>query len=193
MSYDELEAAGLFGLADAIHKKGVDIDRPYAITRIRGAIVDSLRQADYLSRRARTRVRSVEQFDDDEEAANALSISVEAVKQIRSENVRVISSEEVGGAEEFDSQDETIPPIEEILDSKRQHEWLYERVNTLPDLTDKERAALQLDLTGEQQKDIATEIGVCPARVSQLIKQAKTKLKVLATTSNNDQPQQAAA
>src|SRR5258708_29989904 len=82
---DDLLAAGVFGLVDALRKsadRGPAFDW-YARIRIRGAVVDELRAQDWLTRRARTRIEraqakgelggvSVVGFDDLPEAqANA--------------------------------------------------------------------------------------------------------------------------
>src|SRR5258708_18055324 len=55
---DDLLAAGVFGLVDALRKsadRGPAFDW-YARIRIRGAVVDELRAQDWLTRRARTRI-----------------------------------------------------------------------------------------------------------------------------------------
>ncbi len=58
---DDLVAAGAFGLIDAL-RKGGDTRGPafewYARVRIRGAILDELRTQDWLTRRARNRVKA---------------------------------------------------------------------------------------------------------------------------------------
>ena len=60
----DLVSYGMFGLIDAIEK--FDIDRnikfeTYAITRIKGAIIDELRAIDWVPRSVRAKARSVEQ------------------------------------------------------------------------------------------------------------------------------------
>ncbi|MGH9114910.1 MAG: RNA polymerase sigma factor WhiG [Acidimicrobiales bacterium] len=60
----DLVSYGMFGLIDAIEK--FDTDRnikfeTYAITRIKGSIIDELRSIDWVPRSVRTKARSVEQ------------------------------------------------------------------------------------------------------------------------------------
>lgn len=60
---DDLISYGMFGLMDAIEKfdldKGVKFET-YAVTRIRGAIIDELRDLDWVPRSIRSKAREVE-------------------------------------------------------------------------------------------------------------------------------------
>lgn len=60
---DDLISYGMFGLMDAIQKfdldRGVKFDT-YAVTRIRGAIIDELRDLDWVPRSIRSKAREVE-------------------------------------------------------------------------------------------------------------------------------------
>lgn len=63
VEYDDLVGFGQFGLLDAINKydcsKGVKF-KTYAVTRIRGAIFDELRQLDWVPRSVRQKTREIE-------------------------------------------------------------------------------------------------------------------------------------
>ena len=63
VEYDDLVGFGQFGLLDAISKydpvKGVKF-KTYAVTRIRGAIFDELRQLDWVPRSVRQKSREIE-------------------------------------------------------------------------------------------------------------------------------------
>ena len=63
MEFDDLVGFGQFGLLDAISKydleKGVKF-KTYAVTRIRGAIFDELRQLDWVPRSVRQKSREIE-------------------------------------------------------------------------------------------------------------------------------------
>ena len=92
----DLVSYGMFGLIDAIEK--FDTDRnikfeTYAITRIKGAIIDELRSIDWVPRSVRAKARAVEQAyatleaslgraPSDAEVASALQISESELQQI---------------------------------------------------------------------------------------------------------------
>jgi RNA polymerase sigma factor FliA len=92
----DLVSYGMFGLIDAIEK--FDTDRQikfetYAITRIKGAIIDELRSIDWVPRSVRAKARAVEQAyasleaslgraPSDEEVATELQISEGELQQI---------------------------------------------------------------------------------------------------------------
>lgn len=68
---DDLTSYGVFGLIDAIHKfdldKGVKFET-YAITRIKGAIIDELRGQDRVPRSVRSKVRTLDRATSELEA-----------------------------------------------------------------------------------------------------------------------------
>lgn len=92
----DLVSYGMFGLIDAIEK--FDTDRnikfeTYAITRIKGAIIDELRSIDWVPRSVRAKARAVEQAyasleaslgraPSDQEVATELQISEQDLQQI---------------------------------------------------------------------------------------------------------------
>ena len=91
----DLVSAGIFGLMDAIEKyvpvHGAKFET-YAVPRIRGAILDSLRALDWVPRSVRTKARSVQtaitqlehtmgRAPNDEEIAEELQITVEELQK----------------------------------------------------------------------------------------------------------------
>ncbi|HYE83994.1 MAG TPA: sigma-70 family RNA polymerase sigma factor, partial [Clostridia bacterium] len=91
VEYDDLVSYGIFGLIDAIDKydfaRGVKFDT-YAQLRIRGAIIDQLREIDWLPRSVRQKSKELEKayFEvenklgrpaTDEEMAESFGMSVE--------------------------------------------------------------------------------------------------------------------
>src|SRR5690606_4134352 len=61
---DDLMQAGMMGLLDAVRRfqqTGVAQFETYAVTRIRGAMLDELRSQDWLPRSARSKAKSVEE------------------------------------------------------------------------------------------------------------------------------------
>src|SRR5215471_17292253 len=92
----DLVSYGMFGLIDAIQKfdptRKIKFET-YAITRIKGAIIDELRSIDWVPRSVRAKARSVEQAyatleaslgraPTDDEVANQLQISEAELQQI---------------------------------------------------------------------------------------------------------------
>jgi RNA polymerase sigma factor for flagellar operon FliA len=117
----DLVSYGMFGLIDAIHK--FDVTRrikfeTYAITRIKGAIIDELRTIDWVPRSVRAKARSVEQAyatleaslgraPTDDEVANQLQISEAELQQIFAQisYIGIVALDEVvsaGRAEQTD-------------------------------------------------------------------------------------------
>ena len=91
VEYEDLVSYGIFGLIDAIDKfdldKGVKF-RTYASLRIRGAIIDSVRNLDWIPRSLRQKSKELEKLyadlenelgrsATDEDVANKLGISTE--------------------------------------------------------------------------------------------------------------------
>lgn len=94
VEFADLVSYGVFGLMDAIEK--FDLDKgfkfeTYAVTRIRGAIIDELRSIDWVPRSVRAKARQIEtamqrlenttnRTPTDEELAEELGWSVEALQ-----------------------------------------------------------------------------------------------------------------
>ncbi|MDQ4130306.1 MAG: sigma-70 family RNA polymerase sigma factor, partial [Actinomycetota bacterium] len=89
IEHADLVSYGMFGLIDAIERfdldKGVKFET-YAITRIRGAIIDELRSVDWVPRSVRAKARSIDRAmqalegrlqrtPSDEELAQELGVS----------------------------------------------------------------------------------------------------------------------
>ncbi|HSK23549.1 MAG TPA: RNA polymerase sigma factor WhiG [Egicoccus sp.] len=95
VDHADLVSYGIFGLLDAIEKfdlsKGFKFET-YAITRIRGAIIDELRSVDWVPRSVRSKARRIEQAmqalearlhrsPSEEELASELEIGVEELQE----------------------------------------------------------------------------------------------------------------
>jgi len=95
----DLVSYGILGLFDAIEKFDVEQGNKfetYAVTRIRGAIMDELRKLDWAPRLLRKRAKQVERAGrdleeklgrsaTDEELANSLNVSIDELNTIYSE------------------------------------------------------------------------------------------------------------
>jgi RNA polymerase sigma factor for flagellar operon FliA len=195
---DELARAGALGLVEAARRydesRGVPFDR-FAAQRIRGAILDAVRAADWAPRSVRTLARkleSVEQRLASElgrvpsvvEMAEALGMTRAELSRLQDRMFRsvVLALEH----EVTDDTDEdltlvdvlcdrsAIEPLEE-LESRELHAYLRDAVGLLP-----ERQRLVIVgyfLEGRTSQDLARFLGVTESRVSQLRSEALAMLK----------------
>lgn len=195
---DELARAGALGLVEAARRydedRGVPFDR-FAAQRIRGAILDAVRAADWAPRSVRTlarRLESVEQrlatelgrVPSSAEMAEALDMTREELARLQDRMFRsvVLALEhEVSddGDEDLTLVDvlkdrSTLEPLEE-LESRELHAYLRDAVELLP-----ERQRLVIVgyfLEGRTSQDLARFLGVTESRVSQLRSEALAMLK----------------
>ncbi len=195
---DELARAGALGLVEAARRydesRGVPFDR-FAAQRIRGAILDAVRAADWAPRSVRTlarRLESVEQrlaselgrLPSPAEMADALGMTRDELSRLQDRLFRsvVLALEH----EVTDDTDEdltlvdvlcdrsTLEPLEE-LESRELYSYLRDAVGLLP-----ERHRLVIVgyfLEGRTSLDLARFLGVTESRVSQLRSEALAMLK----------------
>jgi RNA polymerase sigma factor for flagellar operon FliA len=152
VEFDDLVSYGIFGLIDAIDKydvgRGVKFET-YAQLRIRGAIIDQLREIDWLPRSVRQKSRELEKaYSDlenklgrpatDEEMAHSFGLSVEDFQK-KIQNITTYSiislddlleqKREIIGSEEYKQKDTP----ENIVESKEVKEILTDTISTLPE------------------------------------------------------------
>ena len=197
VGHDDLVSAALLGLIEAIErydpKRNYKFET-YAVTRIRGAVVDTLRSLDWVPRSVRRRERVVRdayaRMDSvlgrpatDEEMASELGMDVdefqETLVDIRQSSL--ISLEERmqgGGAESSTSLVDLIEggedpqALAEVAERKRK---LAEAIERLPQ---KERIVIDLYYyEGLKLKEIGVTLGVTEARVSQIHTRALLRLQ----------------
>ncbi len=195
---DELARAGALGLVEAARRydesRGVPFDR-FAAQRIRGAILDAVRAADWAPRSVRTlarRLESVEQrlatelgrIPSSPEMASALGMTDQELARLRDRLFRsvVLALEhEVNDAGDEDltlvdvlRDRSTVEPLEE-LETRELHAYLRDAVHLLP-----ERHRLVIVgyfLENRTSQELARFLGVTESRVSQLRSEALTMLK----------------
>jgi len=198
VSYDDLVSCGQFGLLDSIEKydpaRNTKFDT-YAKARIHGAILDELRQWDWVPRTVRQRHRRIEEAAerlqellgrpaDDEEVADYTGLPLEVVRKTRVEHHEglVTSLDEGGGDEEngFSRGDQVADegclarPLVEI-DREAVKKVLAESITGL---SEKERLVISLMyFESFAQRDIARILNVSDSRVSQIHTAAVTKLR----------------
>jgi RNA polymerase sigma factor for flagellar operon FliA len=195
---EDLESYGAFGLLDAVDKFDPERDvkfETYATTRIRGAILDGLRAADWVPRSTRAKAKALEstireltnmlgRMPTDDEVAAALEMPKERYYQILDEvrGTVLYSLDDLVGGE---SPDEAVRISELVVHDDLpidhnliQAESLAELTAAIEQLSDRERLVLSLyykdDLT---LKEIGHVLGVTESRVSQIHTKAILNLR----------------
>ncbi|GAA2805625.1 hypothetical protein GCM10010505_35120 [Kitasatospora aburaviensis] len=184
-------SSGVFGLIDAIEK--FDIDRAikfetYAISRIRGAIIDELRALDWIPRSVRQKAKAVERTyatlearlrrtPHEPEVAAEMGIAIEDLHAIFSQLslANVVALDEllhpVGGDGDRLSLMDTLEdhgadnPVE-VAEDRELRRLLAQAVNTLPE---REKTVVTLYYyEGLTLAEIGQVLGVTESRVSQI-------------------------
>lgn len=196
----DLISYGLLGLIGAIERfdPGRNIKfETYAISRIKGSIIDELRALDWVPRSVRSWARQVERTvtelenelrraPTDEEIAASLDVSVDEFQTILTQ----ISSASIVALDEFWSlsgsggdkvtlmdtiEDESAPDPSRAFDIQSVKEMLAEAIRRLPE---RERIVIGLYYyEGLTLKEIGEVLGVTESRVSQLHTKAILRLK----------------
>lgn len=160
---EDLLAAGMIGLWDAIQRHGAEADDGfewYVRVRVRGAILDELRAQDWLPRRLRATVAN--QADN---AGGSMPPSVVRIDDVSElEQGRCLSLPPSGEAELCDR------------DDQRELEGAIEQ------LPERERHIVREHyFKGVRFKDLSVELGVSEPRISQLHTRAMQRLRGLMT------------
>ncbi len=193
---DDLFSAGVIGLMDAIDKYDPTRDnkfKTYAEFRIRGAILDELRDQDWVPRsirdinkkedKARVELeRRLGRSPKDGEIAEFMEVPLEKYQKKQSYKVSMISIEELGGAQEGERR--SLLECIENPNAKNpftflRHKGLEDTLKqTVEELPDKQKLVLSLYYYEDLNlKEIGKIMNVTESRVSQLHSQAITKLK----------------
>lgn len=202
---DDLIHAGVMGLFDAVEKYDEDKNvafHAYAKHRIKGAILDSLRELDWASRDLRRRQKQVEAVTRDlssrlgrspqeSEVAEQMGVGMERWRrmQIELRTVGVVSATPLGEnerAQEFPATDDCQP--DRMCERRQLHSKLAHAIGTLPERYQK---VVYLYYTNDlTMKEIGEVLGVNESRVSQI---HKTALKRMAGLLENEGIRSAAA
>jgi RNA polymerase sigma factor for flagellar operon FliA len=187
----DLVSYGIFGLIDAIDKfdpeRGFKFET-YAISRIKGAIIDELRSLDWVPRSVRAKAREVEKAHStlenklgrapsEEEMAAELGVSVEDFRTTLLEiaNSSVLALDDLWTASDPDGgqvslldtiRDPNAVDPEEAIDTVELKDRLAEAIESLPD---RERLVIALYYyEALTLREIGEVLGVTESRVSQL-------------------------
>ena len=201
---DDLVHAGILGLFDAANKYNPDkqvVFSSYAKHRIKGAILDSLRQLDWASRDLRRRHKQVEaatrelaatlqRTPTESEIAQKLGVDVERWRQMMVDlrSVGLISASSRTAehddlpAPDFPSKPETQP--DNMCSREQMRSVLGVAMKTLPERYQK---VVFLYYTNEMtMKEIGGILGINESRVSQIHKSALEKMQVVLQANGID-------
>ncbi len=193
---DDLIHAGILGLFDAATKYDPEkqvVFQSYAKHRIRGAILDSLRQLDWASRDLRKRQKQLDAATRDLsaklgraptelEVAEALGVDVERWRQMLMElrTVGLVTASSRPPQYEDGPPPEFPAPPDSRPDQMCHHEELREALtNAMQCLPERYQKVVFLYYTNElTMKEIGDILGVNESRVSQIHKSALSKMAV---------------
>ncbi len=210
---EDLVHAGILGLMDAVRKydpgKNVQL-KHYAEFRIRGAILDSLRQVDWSPRTLRRQGRRLEQAISDckgrlsrdptePEIATELGMSLESLQQLMGDLRGLDIGSLQANANEPGGGEEAIQQRPSSQDEDPFHQTLRAEMTTLlekaiGELPKREQQVLALyhfeELT---MKEVGAALGIGESRVSQIHTVALLRLRVRLREMTEKRPVQAAA
>lgn len=196
VSKDDLASNGVMGLIDAIEKfdyrRGLQFET-YASWRIRGAIIDGLRQGDWVPRSVREKAKKIEEAYqileqqymrsvNDHEISSYLDITEKEFNVMLQE----IAVTTVCSLEDPIRDEETETRLSLLVDEKAKnpdykvHEFYLKEslVRGIDRLTEKERTVISLFYYEELSlSEIAEVMSLSPSRISQLHSKAILRLR----------------
>jgi RNA polymerase sigma factor for flagellar operon FliA len=190
VEFDDLVSEGLIGLLDAIEKYELDYKtkfKTYAIPRIRGRIIDSLREADWLPRSIRQKAKEIDEkivelekklgrMPNPDEVAKSLGISFEEYQKMQNEvsfkgMISIYDAWNVGSDEDTVSILDTIESPESLKpDFIVEKEEIKKIItNVLESLPEQEKQVMVLYYyEGLTLKEIGEILNLTESRVSQI-------------------------
>ncbi|WP_274651521.1 FliA/WhiG family RNA polymerase sigma factor [Paenibacillus humicola] len=196
VSKDDLASNGVMGLIDAIEKfdyrRGLQFET-YASWRIRGAIIDGLRQGDWVPRSVREKAKRIEEAYQvleqkylrsvtDAEMSDYLQVSLKDFQHMMQD----IAVTTVCSLEDPIREEESETRLSLLIDEKAKnpdhkvHEFFLKEslVRGIERLTEKERIVISLFYYEELSlSEIAEVMGLSPSRISQLHSKAILRLR----------------
>lgn len=185
VEHGDLVSAGVFGLVDALARFEADRGlqfQTFAVPRIRGAMLDSLRASDWVPRSVRTRTKAVEGARSDlrcelnreptaPELAQRLEVSVEVLRELSGPAAQCNPA----GDDDLSAYLEVVPSVEHALEDEDTRQILLRAVRHLPQ-RDQVIIALYF-FEGFTLAEIGRVLGVTESRVSQLRTRATRSLR----------------
>jgi len=204
---EDIMGYGIIGLVHAVDRfdpsRGVKFET-YAIQRIRGSMIDALRDLNVHSRSTIAKIRGVERSIDElipklqrypsnEEVAEHMHLSVEEVTQIVAEsNLTFVSLDRPMLFDDGDEgltladtlKEERLPDPDEAVERQELRHMLVEAIGSL---TEREKLVLSLYYIDEVSPlEIAEILGISRSRIYQLHAQAILRLRALLRTRYSD-------
>ena len=204
---EDIMGYGIIGLVHAVDRfdpsRGVKFET-YAIQRIRGSMIDALRDLNVHSRSTIAKIREVERSIDElipklqrypsnEEVAEHMHLSVEEVTQIVAEsNLTFVSLDRPMLFDDGDEgltladtlKEERLPDPDEAVERQELRHMLVEAIGSL---TEREKLVLSLYYIDEVSPlEIAEILGISRSRIYQLHAQAILRLRALLRTRYSD-------
>jgi RNA polymerase sigma factor for flagellar operon FliA len=194
---EELARAGALGLVEAARRydgaRGVPFER-FAAQRIRGAILDAVRSADWAPRSVRTLARTLEQTSQQlasglgrpptrEEMADAMGTTPEDVARLQN---RIYRSVVLALDHHLADGDDDAPTLadtitdgalepSDALERRELHAYLRDAVGLLPERS--RLVVIGYFLEGRSSGELARFLGITESRVSQLRSEALAMLR----------------
>jgi RNA polymerase sigma factor for flagellar operon FliA len=192
---DDVIQSGMLGLLDAAKRfkdtLGAQFET-YAVQRIRGAMLDGLRQSDWLPRGLRKSLRQVEAMiskleqqhgrpPTEQELANALNMSLADYQHLLQDarGYQLVSSEDLqatGDESYFDHScaDDRPDPLQALLAADQRNAL----IKAIEDLPEREQKVMGLYYEHDMNlREIGEVLGVTESRVCQLHSQAIARLR----------------
>jgi RNA polymerase sigma factor for flagellar operon FliA len=181
---DDLLGAGALALVQAAHSFDASLGVPFerfASTRVRGAMIDQMRQRDWATRSVRSRARALDKVTEeligalqrtptDDELAAAAGMSVSEVRAVKESTDRaaVLSLDPMTGGDSsaVGALQDSSPRPDEVLIAAERAGYLRDAVAELPARTRTVVSGYYLE--HRPLTDIAAELGVTQSRTSQL-------------------------
>ncbi|MFV0265314.1 MAG: RNA polymerase sigma factor FliA [Kluyvera sp.] len=192
---DDLIQAGAMGLLAAIDdfdpSKGIVLSK-YIVQRVRWALIDELRERDWVPRRVRSNAREISAVIQrleqrlgraamEQEVADEMGVALEEYQQMLADtntsqiySLDELQEESPEGIEQSDAQNEKLDPLNGLM-MKKLMKQVSQEIAMLP-----EREQLLLNLYYQQElnmKEVGLLLGVTETRVSQLHSQAIKRLR----------------
>ena len=197
VSVEDIAGYGIEGLINAIERYSIKKNtrfETYALIRIRGAIIDKIRQEDFLPRSIRKKIKDIKSAQEQlkqklgrmpttKELAEYLDMDADKIHQLLAEDTTITSLYEKKG-----SGDDSIEIIDTVQDTNKldpqaqaeENSVKSELEHALKKLPERERVIMVLYYQENMTlKEIGATIDVSESRVCQLHAQAIMKLKNL--------------
>lgn len=193
---DDLLQAGMMGLLDAVRRYEEQAEaqfETYAVTRIRGAILDELRAQDWLPRSVRAKSRSIEQAilpltqrllrqPTESEIATEMGLELAEYQAMLedAQGAQVLMYEDLVELTESEGIVDTIVGNTDLnpLDLLVRDGLKFILIQAIKNLPEREQLLLSLQFEQDlNQKEIAAVLDVSEGRVSQLRSQAIARIR----------------